>query len=85
MVRDRHGHPYLQMGTSPTSCARSTGEDSFWVVDGAIGYRLPKRYGRLAFEVKNLFDSEFNFQDTDPGNPTVKPRRLALLTLSLGI
>ena len=64
---------------------KPTGEDSFWVVDTAIGYRLPKRFGRLAFQVKNLFDREFSFQDTDPGNPTVKPRRLALLTLSLGV
>jgi outer membrane receptor protein involved in Fe transport len=61
------------------------GEDRFWVVDGAIGYRLPKRYGRVSFEVKNLFDSEFRFQDTDPGNPVVKPRRAAFVTFVLGI
>ena len=74
-----------QRGTFADLVFSPTGEDSFWVVDTAIGYRLPKRFGRLAFEVKNLFDREFRFQDTDPGNPTVKPRRLALLTLSLGI
>jgi tetratricopeptide (TPR) repeat protein len=73
-----------QRGTS-ADIAHFTGEDQFWVVDAAIGYRLPKRYGRLAFQVKNLFDNEFTFQDTDPGNPTVKPGRLALLTLSVGI
>ena len=74
-----------QTGTFADLVFLPSGEDSFWVVDAAIGYRLPKRYGRLAFEVKNLFDNKFSFQDTDPGNPTVKPRRLALLTLSLGI
>ena len=74
-----------QKGTFADLAFSPTGEDPFWVVDAAVGYRLPKRYGRLAFQVKNLFDNEFSFQDTDPGNPTVKPRRLALLTLSLGI
>ena len=73
-----------QKGTFADLVFSPTGEDSFWIVDTAIGYRLPKRFGRLAFQIKNLFDHEFSFQDTDPGNPTVKPRRLALLTLSLG-
>jgi tetratricopeptide (TPR) repeat protein len=62
-----------------------TGQDRFWVVDGTFGYRFPKRYGLLAFEVKNLFDEQFQFQDTDPGNPVVKPGRIALLTFTLGL
>ena len=70
---------FAGLGFSPA------GEDRFWVVDAAIGYRLPKRKGQLSFEVRNLFDKEFSFQDADPGNPVVKPRRLALVTLSLGI
>jgi len=74
-----------QKGTFAAYPSATTGDDTFWIVDAAIGYRLPKRYGRIAFQVKNLFDHDFSFQDTDPGNPTVKPRRLALLTLSLGI
>ena len=39
------------------------GSDSFFLVDAAIGYRLPKRFGILSLEVKNLFDKEFNYQD----------------------
>ena len=61
------------------------GEDRFWALDVALGYRLPNRYGRLALEIKNLLDEEFSFQDTDPGNPTVKPGRLALFTFTIGI
>jgi outer membrane receptor protein involved in Fe transport len=38
------------------------GDDSFVVVDAAVGYRLPKRYGILSVEVRNLFDNSFNFQ-----------------------
>jgi hypothetical protein len=49
------------------------------VADAAIGYRLPKRYGMLTLEVKNLFDTDFNFQDTDAANPSIYPERLALV------
>jgi tetratricopeptide (TPR) repeat protein len=62
-----------------------SGEDSFWVLDASVGYRFPRRYGRLAFETKNLFDKHFQFQDTDPGNPLIKPGRLAVLTFTLGV
>lgn len=62
--------------------------DSFWIADLALGYRLPKRYGLLSFEVKNLFDEKFNFHDTDfqsglPRLPLVQPDRLALIKLVL--
>ena len=62
-----------------------SGESSFWVADLIVGYRLPKRYGRVAFEMKNVFDEQFLFQDTDPSSPLIKPGRLALLTFTLGM
>ena len=74
-----------QKGTFANLAFASLGEDRFWVIDTAIGYRLPQRYGRLALEIRNLFDKEFRFQDTDPGNPVVKPGRLALFTFTLGV
>jgi len=52
------------------------GDDRFWVIDTAIGYRLPKQWGLMTFGVRNLFDQHFNFQDTDPSNPTIVPERL---------
>ncbi len=51
------------------------GEDSFWVVDGAISYRLPKRYGFISVGVTNLFDEEFEYADTDVQNPRIQPER----------
>jgi tetratricopeptide (TPR) repeat protein len=60
------------------------GQDRFWVVDLAAGYRLPRRTGRIAVHVKNLFDRHFNFQDTSPGNPIVKPGRFVVLTVTIG-
>ncbi len=57
--------------------------DRFWVFDVSIGYRLPKRFGFIALEAKNLFDQDFKFQDTDPGNLVVSPEQLVLLRVTL--
>jgi hypothetical protein len=38
--------------------------DAFVVVDAALGYRLPKRFGIMSLGVRNLVDEEFQFQDT---------------------
>lgn len=43
--------------------------DRFWVFDFSISYRLPQRYGIFKVEVKNLFDEQFQFVDTDPARP----------------
>ncbi len=39
------------------------GNDNFFVVDAAVGYRLPKRRGNISLAVKNLFDEQFMYQD----------------------
>jgi outer membrane receptor protein involved in Fe transport len=57
--------------------------DSFWVVDLALGYRLPQRHGLVTFGVKNLFDEEFRFQDTDFENPRFIADRLAFTRVTL--
>jgi hypothetical protein len=59
------------------------GDDQFWLFDGSIGYRLPKRYGLITIEARNLFDADFNFQDTDPANPSVSPERWVLARFTL--
>jgi hypothetical protein len=58
-------------------------EDDFWVVEASIGYRLPKRYGIISVEARNLFDENFRFQDTDPANPDIYPERLILGKITL--
>ncbi len=50
--------------------------DQFWVIDASISYRLPKRWGLITIEAKNLLDEEFKFQDTDPANPQIYPEAL---------
>jgi tetratricopeptide (TPR) repeat protein len=52
-----------------------TGDDTFWVVDAAISYRLPKRYGFLTLGATNLLDESFDYADTDVDNPKIQPER----------
>jgi tetratricopeptide (TPR) repeat protein len=68
-----------------TSALTQPGSDDFWVADAAVGYRLPKRYGLLTLEIKNLLNEKFRFQDTDPGTPEIIPERMVLFRLSLSI
>lgn len=60
-----------------------SGEDRFWLFDAAVGYRLPRRWGFVSVEAKNLFDKRFRFQDTDPANPLIIPERLILARITL--
>ncbi len=55
------------------------GADSFAVFDASIGIRLPKRYGLVSLNAQNLFGKKFKFQDTDPANPTIVPKRLVVV------
>jgi outer membrane receptor for ferric coprogen and ferric-rhodotorulic acid len=58
-------------------------QEQFWIVDASLVYRLPKRYGFVSLEVKNLFNEEFRFQEPDPDIATVYPDRFFLVKLSL--
>lgn len=67
----------LQRGAfEDATFAIQPGEDRFWVVDASIGYRLPRRWGLVSLEARNLFDERVRFQDTDPANPEISPERL---------
>jgi hypothetical protein len=65
-------------------CCES-GKDNFWVVDAAINYRLPKRYGFIAVGVTNLFDKKFKYQETDLRNPMIQPDRVFFGRLTLAL
>ncbi len=51
------------------------GDDEFWVIDASIDYRLPKRFGLITVGVRNLFNEEFKFLDTDLANRVIYPER----------
>jgi tetratricopeptide (TPR) repeat protein len=60
-----------------------SGKDDFWVVDAAVSYRLPKRYGFITVGATNLFDEHFKYQETDPRNPIVQPGRFTFAKVTL--
>jgi outer membrane receptor protein involved in Fe transport len=60
-------------------------EDDFWVVDAAISYRLPKRYGFITVGATNIFDEDFKYQETDLDNPIVQPGRVFFTKITLAL
>ena len=61
----------------------TSGEDTFWIFDAVVNYRLPKRYGFLTIGVANLFDKSFEYFDSDLKNPVVQPDRRVYGKVSL--
>jgi hypothetical protein len=57
--------------------------DDFWVFDTGISYRLPRRRGLVSLGIRNIFDEEFKFQDTDPDDPELIPERLIFAKVTL--
>ncbi len=49
--------------------------ETFWIFDLSLGYRLPKRLGSVRVDVQNLFDEEFSFYGLDFQSGSV-PKRL---------
>lgn len=49
-------------------------KEDFWTFDTAVGYRFPKKFGTISFEVRNLFDNTFNYQSNyDASGPQISP------------
>jgi tetratricopeptide (TPR) repeat protein len=61
------------------------GSDSFWTVDAAINYRLPKRYGFVTVGATNLFDEKFKFFDLDLNNASIQPDRTVFGRVTLAL
>jgi tetratricopeptide (TPR) repeat protein len=66
-----------------------SGSDAFWVLDSAVSYRLPKRYGIITLGAANLLDRHFNYSDSDAvtaflqNNATVQPSRTVFGKITL--
>jgi tetratricopeptide (TPR) repeat protein len=61
------------------------GDDNFWLVDAAVSYRFPKRYGFFTVGVTNLFNEDFEHFDTDLNNPRVQPDRSFFVKVTLAL
>jgi tetratricopeptide (TPR) repeat protein len=77
----QHGEFLFREPTGPDRLAH--GADRFWIVDAFAGFRLPNRRGVLSFNVDNLLDEDFRFQDLDPENPSIMPERMAYFRFTL--
>ncbi len=63
------GASYVRQGVYREDQLGSTiirDNDTFLLIDGTLGYRLPKRKGSISFVVRNLFDKNFNYYDVNP-------------------
>jgi tetratricopeptide (TPR) repeat protein len=61
-------------------------DNSFWLADAVVGYRMPNRYGFITAGVTNLFDKEgFNYWETDTKNSRIQPDRQAFITVTLAL
>jgi tetratricopeptide (TPR) repeat protein len=66
----------------------SKGQENFWNVDAALGYRLPNRYGKLEFIAKNIFENKFHYYDLSFHSPDIQmpqfqPERQLFMRLTL--
>ena len=61
------------------------GDDQFWLVDAAISYRFPKRYGFVTLGVKNLFDEEFDYFEVDKNNLNIQQDTQVFFKLTLAL
>lgn len=66
-----------------TGDERRHATDTFWLSDARVAYRLPRRSGLVSVGVQNLFDTQVQFQDTDPQNPLLYPQRHLYASVSL--
>lgn len=58
-------------------------KDFFWVVDASIGCRLPKRWGLVTLQAKNIFDETFKFVNMDPAHPRIAREQLIIAKVTL--
>jgi tetratricopeptide (TPR) repeat protein len=76
---------FFRNGQAPTTSTPESGSDRFWIFDASAGYRLPKRWGIVSVEGKNLFDRSFKYQDTDLNRPIIQPGRTVYLKVTLAL
>jgi tetratricopeptide (TPR) repeat protein len=61
------------------------GDDTFWLVDAAINYRLPKRHGFISIGATNLFDESFEYFEVDSRNSRIQPDRVIFIKATLAL
>ena len=74
---------------SPPDLTPLAGKENFILLDAAVGYRLPKRWGSLSLEAKNILNEHFRYEDIsrqltpETGNLRFIPERSILARFAL--
>jgi len=76
---------FFRIGQAPTVDTPESGSDQFWIFDASAGYRLPKRWGIVSVEGKNLFNQSFQYQDTDVNHPIIQPGRTVYFKITISL
>ncbi|MDQ5908862.1 MAG: hypothetical protein QG599_955 [Pseudomonadota bacterium] len=85
------GTTYVDQSVNYDSVANpsaTSGSDDFFLLDATVGYRLPKRWGIVALEARNLTNQYFQFQDywfqtVNNPDPRFLPERTWLARITL--
>jgi hypothetical protein len=72
---------FFRLATGLAQSAR----DDFWMVNAAINYRLPNRYGFVTVGAANLLDKKFKFFEPDLNNPSIQPGRMLFFRVTLAL
>jgi tetratricopeptide (TPR) repeat protein len=63
----------------------TNGDDEFFLLDLAIRYRFPKRYGIFTLGVSNLTDEDFDYWETDIDNTRIQQDRVIFGNITLAL
>ena len=80
--------PIARENDSSVTSRLATGEETFVLLNAAIGYRLPKRQGIFSFQAINLLDKKFlfqdvNFQNSEEKTPIFIPERILIARFTI--
>ena len=74
-VKETYRHQEGNFERASTLGVFENGHDDFWLLDAAINYRMPKRYGLITLGVTNLTNSHFQYFDPNINNASIQPER----------
>ena len=84
-VKETYRHQQGNFERFATPGVFENGRDDFWLLDAAINYRMPKRYGLITFGVTNLTNSHFQYFDPNLFNATIQPERFFFAKVTLAL
>ncbi len=69
-------------GAAGVGAIFTTEKPNFWLLDVTAGYKLPKRYGSIVLEGRNITDREFGVFDRTVEEGII-PARAVILALNV--